>query len=410
MTTYPMAMVSAPGRIEFVERALPERGPKDVLIGVKAASICGSDLHIFKGRHPSAPLPVAVGHELSGEVLEVGSEVTRIQPGDRVTVEPALVCGQCDFCRRGQYHLCTDISFQYRRGQGALARYFVAPEERVFRLPASLSYEAGALIEPLAVAIHAVKKAQIGLGQSTAIFGAGAIGLLVMMLARRVSGGPVLIVDVQTARLQAALELGATRAIDSRAEDAVQVIMDYTQGLGVDRSFEAVGLEVTLVQALRALKKGGQATLLGIFEELKTVIPANLFIQREITLAGSQGYNWDFQAGLALLAGGDFPLGALVTHRYPLERIQEGFDLLLSPENPAIKVVAQVDSDLFLNEAVMIERIIPKRTIEGNSAIILPYCEIRRRGLGCFLRPCRAHRRCGVDARRQHGHGLYQSH
>jgi 2-desacetyl-2-hydroxyethyl bacteriochlorophyllide A dehydrogenase len=344
MTTYPMAMVSAPGRIEFVERALPERGPKDVLIGVKAASICGSDLHIYKGRHPSAPLPVAVGHELSGEVLEVGRDVTRIRPGDRVTVEPALVCGKCDFCQRGQYHLCTDISFQYRRGQGAFAPYFVAPEEHVFRIPDGLSYEAGSLIEPLAVAIHAVKKANISLGQSIAVFGAGAIGLLVMMLARRVSGGPVLIVDVQAARLQAALELGATRAIDSRAEDAVQVIMDYTQGLGVDRSFEAVGLEVTLVQALRALKKGGQATLLGIFEELKTVIPANLFIQREITLAGSQGYNWDFQAGLALLAGGDFPLGALVTHRYPLERIQEGFDLLLSPENPAIKVVAQVDS------------------------------------------------------------------
>jgi 2-desacetyl-2-hydroxyethyl bacteriochlorophyllide A dehydrogenase len=342
MTTYPMAIVKEPGRIEFVERSLPELGPNDVLIAVKAASICGSDLHIFKGRHPSAPLPVAVGHELAGEVIQVGGDVAQLRPGDRVAVEPALVCGRCDFCRRGQYHLCSEISFQYRRGQGAFAPYFVAPQERVFRLPDGLSFEAGALLEPLAVAIHAVKNAEIRLGQSVAVFGAGAIGLLVMLLARRLSGGPVLITDIQPARLKAALELGATVTIHSRSEDPLQVIMDLTQGMGVDHSFEAVGLEQTLIQALRALKKGGKATLLGIFEEPQTMIPANLFIQREIMLAGSQGYNWDFQAGLALLAGGDFPLQALVTHTFPLERIQEGFDLLLSPGNTAIKVVARV--------------------------------------------------------------------
>lgn len=344
MTTYPMAMVTAPGKVEFVERSFPARGPTDVLVAVRAASICGSDLHIFKGRHPSAPLPVAIGHELSGEVLEVGSQVRHLRPGDRVTVEPALVCGKCDFCRRGQYHLCVDISFQYRRGQGAFAPYFVASEERVFRLPGGVSYETGALIEPLAVAIHAVRQAGIGLGQTTAVFGAGAIGLLVMLLARQVSGGPVWIADVQPARLQAAVELGATAGIDSRTQDPVQVILEHTQGLGVDRSFEAVGLEVTLVQSLRALKKGGKATLLGIFEEPQATLPANLFIQREISLAGSQGYNWDFQAALSLLAGGDFPLSKLVTHSFPLARIQEGFDLLLTPGNRAIKVVAQIEA------------------------------------------------------------------
>lgn len=343
MTTYPMAIVTAPGKVEFVDRTLPECGPEDVLIAVKAATICGSDLHIFKGRHPSAPLPAAIGHELSGQVLEVGRRTARIHPGDRVTVEPALVCGVCDFCRRGQYHLCTEISFQYRRGQGAFTPFFVAPEERVFRLPDNVSYETGALIEPLAVAIHAVKNARLSLGHSTAVFGAGAIGLLVMMLARRASGGPVFIADVQPARLEAALALGAARAINSRSEDPVQLILDQTQELGVDRSFEAVGLEATLLQALRALKKGGHATLLGIFEDPHTVIPANLFVQREITLSGSQGYNWDFQSGLALLASGDFPLSALVTHCFPLERIQEGFDLLLSPENRAIKVAAQIN-------------------------------------------------------------------
>src|SRR5512135_2048686 len=117
--TYPMAIVSAPGKVEFLEKKLPELSPKEVLIGVKASSICGSDLHIFKGKHPSAPLPVAIGHELSGRVLKIGNAVSKLSEGERVVVEPVITCGQCDFCKRGEYNLCTRISFQYRKGQGA---------------------------------------------------------------------------------------------------------------------------------------------------------------------------------------------------------------------------------------------------------------------------------------------------
>ena len=128
------------------------------MIKVQTAAICGSDLHLFKGKHPSVSLPSAVGHELSGEVVRVGRMVTGFEEGDRVTIEPVIACGSCYYCRRGEYHLCSNISFQYRQGQGAFGEYFYAPENRTFKLPSSISFEEGALIEPLSVALHASKK------------------------------------------------------------------------------------------------------------------------------------------------------------------------------------------------------------------------------------------------------------
>lgn len=340
--TYPMAYVVEPGKVEFRERELPALGDRDVLIEVKAAAICGSDLHIYKGKHPSAPLPVSIGHEVAGKIIEVGKGVTAHAVGDRVTVEPVLACGSCEECLRGSYHLCRNISFQYRRGQGAFAPYFIAPQNRVFRIPDNLTYAEGALIEPTSVALHAVKTSGTRLGHTSAIFGAGAIGLLVLQLARKASGGKTFIADISDYRLGLAASLGASCTIDNRHEDAVRVIDEQTGQSGVDRSFEAVGLEATLIQAVESLKKGGRATVLGIFENPQACLPVNLFIQREISLGGSQGYNWDFQDAIGLLEQGHLDLKPLITHRFPLDRIGEGFELLVSPGNRGIKVVVEM--------------------------------------------------------------------
>jgi len=340
--TYPMAMVTAPGKVEFQTKTLRALGARDVLIQVKAAAICGSDLHIFKGMHPSAALPVSIGHEASGQIIAVGEEVQKYKVGDRVTIEPIIACGKCDFCMRGEYHLCVNVSFQYRKGQGAFAPYFIASEDRVFKLPDHLSYEEGALVEPLAVALHAVKKSGIRLGQTCAVFGAGAIGLLVAMLSHRTTASDVFVADINPFRLERALELGATGVINSLVSNPVETIMERTGQMGVDRSFEAVGLEATLIQSLTALKKGGTATLLGIFEKPDAVLPVNLFVQREINLAGSQGYCWDFQDGLALLENNVVDLKKLITHRLNFDELQQGFETLLNPQSNAIKVVINI--------------------------------------------------------------------
>ena len=259
--SYPMAFVETPGRIEFRERKLQELHDHDVLIKVKAASICGSDLHIFRGAHPSVSFPVPIGHELSGEVYKIGSRVSKLKAGDRVVVEPVIVCGLCDSCKRGYYNLCRNISFHYREGQGGFASYFIADENWVHLLPDNISYEEGAMIEPLAVGIHAVKKAGLQFGHSTAVFGAGPIGLIVLLLTKLVGWGEVFVLDILDVRLQKARELGASLVINNTAQDAVGQILDKTGELGVDQSFEAVGLEKTLIQSLEILRKGGRSIL-----------------------------------------------------------------------------------------------------------------------------------------------------
>ncbi len=338
-----MAFVTAPGKVEFREKSLPKLSSKDVLIKVKATAICGSDLHIFKGKHPAAPLPVAIGHELSGEVLRIGNRVSKVKEGDRVVVEPVIVCGECYFCRRGEYHLCMNISFQYRKGQGGFAPYFVVEEDWVHPLPEDVSFEEGALVEPLSVAIHAMKKGNLRFGQSIAIFGAGAVGLLVLVLSRLAGAGEVFVVDVQEHRLKKAKELGAFETFDNSKEDAAERILEKTSKLGVDRSFEAVGLEGTLVQSLKVLKKGGTAILVGIFENPEVRIPANIFVQREISLIGSQGYCWDFQTALKMLERGEVKLKEIITHVLPLSSLEEALELLMDPKSKATKVIIKYE-------------------------------------------------------------------
>lgn len=334
--TYPMAIVTEPGKIEMIDKPLPEMSDQDVKIKVKASTICGSDLHVFKGMHPAAPLPMAVGHEIAGEVIEVGSSVVDLSVGDRVTVEPVINCGECHFCQRGKYHLCTDISFQYRVGQGGFTPFFVVNHRYAHILPAGLSYEEGALVEPLSVAVHAVKKANMQLGQQAAIFGAGAIGLFLLKLLR-ISGVETFVVDINQSRLEWAKKLGASVVFNNLEVDAITEIMDRTGGLGVDVSFEAVGLESTLLQALQSLRKGGSSVLLGIFENPEVNLPANIFVQKEINLLGSQGYNWDFQDSIALMAQGDVDLKSLITHEYTFDQVQQAFDLLITSNNEVVK-------------------------------------------------------------------------
>jgi len=339
MEKYRMAIIPAPGKIEFQEMELRDPLPDEVLIKMHTAAICGSDLHLFKGKHPSATLPSAVGHELAGEVYQIGRDVKKFQVADRVTVEPVIACGQCHYCQRGEYHLCENISFQYRRGQGAFSEYFYAPQHRVYRLPKSLTYEEGTLIEPLSVALHAVKKSGVSIGQTSAVIGGGAIGLLVSMLLNNLTGIKPFLADINDFRVQKAVELGARGVFSNRGEDLVKIILEQTNGLGVDHAFEAVGMEVTLSQALQAIRKGGKVTLLGIFEEQLPKIPINLFVQREISLSGSQGYVRDFEDSIDLVAQGRVKLGELVTTRLPLDDLQLGFDLLCQPGNNQVKVV-----------------------------------------------------------------------
>ncbi len=330
--------VSAPETVDFITRDLGEPAADEVIVKVKASAICGSDLHIYKGKHPSVALPATIGHEFSGDVAAVGSDVKNIAVGQRVTVEPCIVCGVCDACRHGDYGYCEQISFTYRNGDGAMADYVKVKSPYVYPLPDHMSYEAGALIEPLSVATHAVRRADIRLGENVLVIGAGAIGILVAALCRASGAGEVVVVDYSEHRLHLAAEMGATRTVNPGMVESVEdTVHEVTLGKGMDKSIECVGREATFTQAMECLRRGGLATIVGIFEEPQININAMRFINYEIRVQGAQGYCWDFP--IALKMSREIDLEKLVTHAFPLEALNQALKTCFDRSAGSVKVI-----------------------------------------------------------------------
>jgi 2-desacetyl-2-hydroxyethyl bacteriochlorophyllide A dehydrogenase len=331
-----MAWMMAPGKLELIESPLPELAVDEVLVKIKASAICGSDLHLFNGKHPSVKLPTAVGHECAGVVVELGAYARGFQLGDKVTIEPNINCGYCEACLHGDYGYCENINFTYRIGRGALADYIAVRQDKVFKLPESMPFAEGALIEPLAVATHAVRRAEIQMGEEVLVIGAGAIGIFVAALCKLHGAGSVVISDRSTERLETALRLGATGKLSSKDLDDH---LNQAKSKRFDKVFECVGVEQTLGQAMRAAKRNGLITVLGIFEQGEATIPATLFASHEIRMQGSQGYCWDFPVAIQMAEKLD--LAAMVTHKFPLSEVQKAFDFAIDRDSYKMKVVLE---------------------------------------------------------------------
>jgi len=334
--------VKAPGVLELRKFDVSKLGPEDVLIRVRACAICGSDLHIYEGTHPHAPTPIAIGHELSGEVVRVGGSVQKVGVGDRVCVEPLIVCGKCHYCQRGLYNRCLKISVNYRAGQSGFTKYFKFPERWLHRIPDNLSFEEASLIEPLAVAVHNVRGAGLKMGDTAAILGAGPIGLLVLQVARAMGASTLFITDTDDYRLSLAGQLGADYTINAAKEDPVEKVRTLTDSLGVDVCFEAVGIERTFTQAIRLLKKGGMARIIGTYGKPNITFDVMQLIAGELRVSGTFGYCWDYEAAIDLASRGRVKLKPLITHVMNLDNIKEAFELLAKREKGAVKVVIKI--------------------------------------------------------------------
>ena len=331
--------VVEPSTVDFTTSTIGEPESDQVVVKIISSAICGSDLHIFKGKHPSAPLPVTIGHEFSGDVIAVGSSVQNIKIGERVTVEPVITCGECKACKTGNYGYCENISYTYRNGDGAMAKYITVKADHIFILPFHLSYNTAALIEPLAVAVHAVKRANIALGEHIMVLGGGTIGLLIATLCRKNGASKVVVVDHSPEKLALALSLGATSVINTSKSDLYAELADITDDGLVDKSFECVGVQDTLVQAMKVLRKNGLATILGIFEDQDVTLPVSLFVSHEIKVQGSQGYCWDFPTAIELSK--DIELDKLITHTFKLEDLQQALETSLDRTSGAVKVLVK---------------------------------------------------------------------
>lgn len=334
-------IVESPGKIILKRLSLGDPEPHQVLIQTHVCGICGSDLHIFKGKHPGAPLPAGVGHEFSGVVRQVGSAMRRVQMGDRVCVNPLLSCGRCAACRRGTPQRCAQMTFIHRVGGSGFAEYVLRDEDWVYPLPESLSFEEGTMIEPLAIALHAVNQAPLAAGSRVAIFGVGPIGLLVLQVARITGAGQVYAVDLQDHRLDMARRLGADAAINGRREDPVAAIREVTEGQGVDAAFDCVGHAEPLRNALACLRKGGTAVAVGIYEEPQVTLDMMQIVGRELRLAGMIGYAYEFDEALRLAVARRVDLKPLISRVMAPAELQQAFDLLVSPQARECKVLVK---------------------------------------------------------------------
>ncbi|HHV78064.1 MAG TPA: alcohol dehydrogenase catalytic domain-containing protein [Firmicutes bacterium] len=337
---YRAARVVTPGSIELVEVPIRRLGPGDVLIRVHAAAISGSDIDIYTGKASTIALPSAIGHELSGEVVETGGRASRFAPGDMVVVESLIPCEGCQQCLVGAFNKCKSLTFGYRTGMGGIAEYYIANEKRVHRLPNQLSCLEGSLVEPAAVAAHAVRKSGVTFGDRVAIFGASAVGLLVLQFCKAAGAGEVYVVDTRSDWLALAASLGADQILDCALEDAAQTILELTGGVGVERCFEISGSPETLRSGLESLAQGGVLTITDIGDETCfSEILASSLRRRELIVQGSYYYCGEFPLVLEMLARGRIRLERLISHVVDFEHVNEAFKLAVDPTERAVKVI-----------------------------------------------------------------------
>lgn len=327
-------------KIAIKEAERPQIGAKDVLIKVALAGICGSDIHTYKGLHPFRKPPVIIGHEVVGEIVEVGEAVTKLAIGDRVTVEPQTGCGKCDFCLTGQINYCAERGAPGINGwYGTMAQYFAAPVETVFKLPDGMSYELGVLVEPFAVGVHAVRKAGISVGDKVAILGAGPIGLLAMAAAKAAGATTLLVTDVMDYALGIAKKMGATHTLNIMNKpnwmNEANALIEGT----FDKVLIAAGVPGIIDQSLQLLRKGGRTVTIAMFHGTQTFDIHNLQNQ-EKEIVGCMTYTReDTITAIDLLMAGAVHEQALVSHRLGFEQAAEGFRLVDKKEDESMKVL-----------------------------------------------------------------------
>ena len=332
-------------KLELTDIPVPQIGPEEVLIRVRACGICGSDVHGFDGSTGRRIPPVVMGHEASGVIEKIGSSVKNLAAGDRVAFDSMISCGKCQFCRRGHMNLCDNRQVlgvscgEYRRN-GAFAEYVAVPQHIVFKLPDSLSFEHAAMIEPVSVAVHAVSITPVRLGDTALVVGTGMIGLLTIQAARLAGCARIIAMDLEDYKLEVAKQHGADEVVNPRKTDVVKYVLEATGGRGVDVSFEAVGATDPIRTAIASTKKGGTVTLIGnIRPEIE--LPLQSIVTREIRLQGSCASNGEYPECIALMAKGSINVAPMMTAKAPLSDGASWFDRLYAHEPNVMKIVLE---------------------------------------------------------------------
>jgi L-iditol 2-dehydrogenase len=331
--------------LEIQDCPAPQIAADEVLLLVAACGICGSDIHGMDGSTGRRQPPIIMGHEASGTIVELGSDVRDWAVGDRVTFDSTIYCGRCWYCRRGEINLCDNrrvlgVSCGDYRRHGAFAEFVAVPQHVLYRVPPEVSFVHAALVEPLSIALHAVARTRVTLGDTAVVVGTGMIGLLVVQALRAAGCGRIFGVDVADNRLQMACQFGADEGFRSDTADVKAEILRRTGGRGADLAMEVVGATATIQLAMATLRKGGQLTLVGNLAP-QVEFPLQVAVTREITIHGSCASRGEYPACLDMIARGRMHVAPLVSAVAPLADGPQWFARLHRGGEGLLKVVLE---------------------------------------------------------------------
>ena len=335
-------IMTKPGEILFreFERPVPEAG--QVSIRMMRLGICGSDIHVYHGEHPFTSYPVTQGHEVSGVIDALGPGVENFQVGQKVTVQPQVVCGKCHPCRHGKYNLCEELKVMGFQTTGMASEYFVADAEKVLALPEEMSFDEGAMLEPLAVAVHAVRRFGDIEGKDVAILGAGPIGNLVAQTARGLGAHRVLITDVSDYRLELAKECGVDIAINTRNNDFGKALVDAFGPDKADVIYDCAANDITMGQAIKYARKGSTIILVGVYAGMAKVDLAVLN-DHELDLNTTMMYRQeDFEAAIQLVKEGKIHLQPLMSKHFAFCDFLSAYQYIDANRETTMKVLIDI--------------------------------------------------------------------
>lgn len=332
-----------PGVIQLTELDIPVPEEDEVLVRIRAVGLCGSDVHYYEHGKIGPYVvekPIILGHEASGDVVALGSKVRNLQIGQRVAIEPGVTCGRCSYCKGGQYNLCPSVKFLATPPyDGAFCEYITIRSDFVFAIPDEMSYEEAALVEPFSVGIHAVRRGKLLPGESVVIMGMGPIGILTAVAAKAAGAKRIIGVDLESFRLEKALQMGATDVIHLKEENPEQAVRKLTDGMGADVAIETAGNGKALQSALASVKRGGRVVIVGLPPQAEAPLNIPYIVDNEIDIGGVFRYRNTYPPGIDILSKGQMKLDPIITDKMTLDEVPLAFEKAIREKKRTIKIV-----------------------------------------------------------------------
>lgn len=336
-------MVS-PQKIEFRDVPMPVAEQGQLLLKVHMIGICGSDIHVYHGKHPFTKYPITQGHEVSCSVFGIGPGVEGFEIGEKVTVEPQIVCGECFPCRHGKYNICENLKVMGFQSTGLASEYFAVDAKKVTKIPNSMSFEQGAMIEPTAVAVHAAKRPGSVQGMNIAVLGAGPIGILVMQAVKAMGASATLITDISDYRLDVAKKCGADYAVNTSNTDFNDALIAAFGNDKADVIFDCAGNDITMGQAIACARKGSTIILVAVYAGRANVDLAVLN-DHELDLNTTMMYRHeDYVDAIDLVSQGKILLEPLMSKTYPFSQYMDAYQYIDANREKCMKVLIDVQS------------------------------------------------------------------